>query len=261
LTDDVLHRLETDGLGGEMLKRTLKGLKQFSSRDADDFVTEFDWTKWQKADPEAVDAFRMALYRQVNRAIQEPTIGETAWWMHGTLGKVLTQFRSFMLTSFAKQTLHGLNHFDKTTLAMWSMSSMTAAMAYTVQNSINYAHNRDELEKRLAMGEIMKAAFQRSAWASIVPMMIDIPADLGLADKPVFAYGRSTGLATGLIQGVPSVDAGMRLYSGLRGLGRAALQDDPFTQGEAKAALGLITPNILGVRSLVDAMSSEFPAN
>ena len=104
-------------------------------------------------------------------------------------------------------------------------SSVFAGLAYVAQTHVNALLRNDKeefLQERLTPLEIAKAAFQRSSWASLFPALIDTAAPF-FGEDPVFAYGRTTGLATGIISGIPSVqllDTGLK---GVHGIRRALL--------------------------------------
>jgi hypothetical protein len=136
-----------------------------------------------------------------------------------------------------------------------------AGLAYAAQNSINFAHNAEEREKRLAPDEIAKAAFQRAGFASLAPAAWDTLM-MFTQGEPTFAYGRTTGLGTGLIVGNPTMDLlSSKGLGTLQNVTRSIFDDEHmWTRKDVKSGLGLFLPNYLGVRNFVDAASNEFPA-
>jgi hypothetical protein len=256
-----LEKLNWAGIGEDNLDGIFARIKEHVKLGEKGKVEEIDWEGWSKADHQSFDAFNLAVFREARKAIQQPTIGETSPWMHSQIGKVLTQFRSFTLVSWAKQTLHGIHYADASTAAAWGLSTIFAGLGYAAQTSLNFAHNPGERDKRLQPEEIAKAAFQRAGFSSLIPAGIDTVAEYSRG-QPYFAYGRTTGLGTGFIVGNPTFDlVATKGLGTLQNVTRSVLDDDhAWTRKDVKNGLGLFMPNYLGVRNFVDAASQEFPA-
>jgi hypothetical protein len=128
-----------------------------------------------------------------------------------------------------------------------------AGASYIGQTSLNAQFREDKqeyLDERLSVKEIGKAAFQRSSWASLIPAMVDSGA-LFYLDQPVFAYGRTTGLASNLFTGVPVVDLGQKAHTVITGGSRALLNPDYQWSQSQQRALNSIAPlqNALGIKA------------
>lgn len=261
LDDKMRLSLASDGLEEEGLERVMAQLQKHSTLEGPEKkLVGLDTDAWMRQDPDTLDAFRMALHRQVNRAIQETSIGEAPWFIHKPIAQVMFQFRGFVLGAWAKQTLYGLNHMDARVASAWGLSSLFAGMAYAAQTSFNFAQNQKELDKRLTLEKIAAASFSRAGWSSLVPMGIDTIGDMAL-NEPVFAHARTTGMAAGSVLGIPTVDLGLKVHGVLKSTMRSAFDEQHlWTQSEAKAALQLLfLSNTYAVRNLVDAASQEFP--
>lgn len=256
-----LARLNWAGIGEDNIDGIFARLKEFTELGENGRVLGIRWEDWQRADPESFDAFNLAVFRESRKAIQQPTIGETAPWMHTQIGKILTQFRSFTLVAWAKQGIHNLHYADASTATAWSLSMMLAGAAYAAQNSINFAHDDEQRAKRLKPEEIAKAAFQRAGFSSLTPAAWDTIMQF-TRGEPTFAYGRTTGLGTGFIVGNPTMDLVTSKGLGtLQNVTRSLFDDEHmWTRKDVKNGLGLFLPNYLGVRNFVDAASQEFPA-
>ena len=263
LDPKALNKLAWAGIDNGNIKAVFKDLKKYSTVSGKTSkVDGIDWEKWQAASPDTYETFRMAVWRESRRVVQENTIGETAPWMHTQVGKVLTQFRGFMLVAHAKQSLYSLHHLDMSTANAFMASTLFAGLGYVAQTSMNYAGNQEELNKRLSMDNIAKSAFQRNSASSLIPASIDTLRSFAGLDG-VFKYGRSTGLASSLILGNPTVDF---LFNKAGGTASNFLQmgttdDFAWTQKDVKNAVNTIAPNLLGVRSLIEAWASQFPEN
>ena len=258
-----MRRLKSMGLHEDSLRAIKAQLEKHASLEPSRWVKG---GKLQRINPEqwddmdALDAFTMAVHRMGRRIIQENDIGATPMFMHSTTGKLMTQFRSFMITAYTKQTLHNLHHRDFTSWTALTGSMFFGGIAYMVQTSLNYANDEEQLHKRLRVEEIAKAAFQRAGASSFIPMVVDTVADNILGEDPLFAYGRSTGLGSDLLRGLPAVDT-LNKLSGVAGLGRAMRDDYEFSQKDYRNLTGLIpfVSNMLGARNVHNALMDNLP--
>lgn len=257
LTNAQLKRLATAGLGDDMIDSVFESLKKYGKKDELGKVTQIDHDAWIKADPDSFERFRLSVFREARRSVQEHAVGETHPWMHTMLGQIVFQFRSFMLVSHSKQFLHGLAHADSQTVAMWGYSMLFAGMAYTAQNAINHAGDEEQLNKKLSPEAIGKAAFSRAGFSSLAPMGIDTVTHF-TSYEPFFSGSRSTGLESAVTN--PTFDLGRRWQNTLSNLGRSVFDAEYMaTQQDIKDGLGGFVPNYLLVRNFINAAANEFP--
>jgi hypothetical protein len=211
---------------------------------------------------EALADMQNAVFRVARRIVQENDAGNMHRWMGHTIGQMVTQFRSFMLVSWAKQTLRGVRHHDRQAVAAWMLSSLSAGVAYTAQTYVNSfgREDRDEyLEKRMSPESLGKAAFQRAAWASILPMGIDTIVDPFKKD-PIFDY-RSTSLPSQTFTGNPTFDLIDTTKSAAEGIARGVIDEDfDFSQENARSLISILPfQNMLGVRNFGNAVMHDLP--
>jgi len=213
-------------------------------------------------DGEARDAFLIAISRWTRRSIQQNDVGNLNLYMTSTMGQILTQFRTFMLVSYAKQTLHNIKANDFRGYSGMVYSAAFAGLSYVAQTQVNAQFRDDKeefLKERLSAEAVGKAAFQRSSWASLFPALVDTGA-MFYSDDPVFAY-RSTGLDTNLIGGVPSVQLISKGLSSAQAASRALLNPDKqFSQGQQRA-LNTLVPfqNAIGIKNALNKLVDMRP--
>jgi hypothetical protein len=252
-----LDRLATNGIDENDLDELFAHIKKYAETDGEELVG-IDYRVWEAENTRTFDLFRNAVHRETYRGVQEITLGSTPPWMHNEFGKLMMQFRSFAMTAWVKQTLNGIAHRDLQTFLTWSFSMAIAAPVYVAQTYLNYHGDQEKLQKRLTHGEIAKAAFQKAGFSSMLPAMIDTVTGFGLGD-PVFGYGRSTGLASG-IAGIPSVATLDKLRTVGSSAAQSLLTDDyMMIEKDARALTGLL-PNLHGVRGLLNTWASDFPS-
>lgn len=256
LSTSQLKRLASAGLDSD-LDEVFENLKKFGKADEFGKVTQIDYDGWTKANPDNFEKFRLAVFREARRAVQEHAVGETHPWMHTMLGQIIFQFRSFMLVAHAKQFLHGMAHMDTQTLAMWGFSSLFAGMAYTVQNSINHAGDSEELDKKLSPEAIGKAAFSRAGYSALIPMGVDTVTHF-TSYEPFFSGSRSSGLESAVTN--PTFDLLRKYQNTLSNVGRSAFDSEYMTtKQDIKDGLGGVLPNYLLVRNFINSTASEYP--
>lgn len=92
--------LDDMGINAALRAAMKKDLSKIAKFDKSGNLVEFDITK---GDPQAGAAFTQAVQRGASQIIQQTYIGETGKWAHDGFLKLLTQFRTFSLTSVEKQ--------------------------------------------------------------------------------------------------------------------------------------------------------------
>ena len=258
-------RLAGLGLDENMTERVYAQIRQNAVRQPSSMfkrkkVRAINLGAWD--DAEARDAFLIAISRWTRRSIQQNDVGNLNLYMTSTMGQILTQFRTFMLVSYAKQTLHNIKAKDFRAMSAMLHSVAFAGLAYTAQTQVNAQFRDDKeefLKERLSVDAIAKASFQRSSWASLFPALVDTGA-MFYTDDPVFAY-RSTGLDTNLIGGVPSVQLISKGLSSAQAASRALLNPDKqFSQGQQRA-LNTLVPfqNAIGIKNALNKLVDMRP--
>ena len=263
-----VKRLRGLGLDEDMTNRVYEQLRKNATRvPSANFkklktraINLADWD-----DVEARNAFGVAIARWSRRSIQENDIGNLNRYMTSTMGKLILQFRTFMIVSWSKQFQHGFSANDWRGWSGFMYSSMFAGLGYYTQTQVNSIgrENRDEyLEERLSSGEIAKQMFARSTWASFLPAIIDSGAAF-LHDEPVFAYSRSTGLDQRFsLSSVPSVDLAFDAFDSATGAARAMQDDYQFSRGQGRALRSILPlQNVVGIKTALDLLVDDLPAS
>lgn len=258
LTRNRLHAL---GLTEEMADRIQEQLRQHVKwADGNKRVRLIDWEKW--TDGDAASAFRYAVDRYARRTVQENSRGAMPQLASSHLSKIFLQFRSFMLGAYTKLMLAGFHQRDWQFFSMVAWSSFIGSMTYTGQTYVNSIGAPDQdtiLKERLTLTEIGKAGFQRTGVASVAPMLIDMGLGFTGVD-PLFQYGRTTGLTTGLF-GNPTLDLFDTAQRVARNTMRAATDDDYDLSQRNLADIGSLMPfkSAFLFRNMLAALGSTLP--
>ena len=248
LTEKVLEQIRTNA--------TTKKSTLFRNRE----IKAINLSEWQ--DGEARDAFLIAISRWTRRSIQQNDVGNLNLYMTSTMGGILTQFRTFMLVSHAKQFLHNIRANDFKAYSAMMYSSAFAGLAYMAQTQLNSIGRKDKeefLKERLSVESIAKASFQRSSWAALFPAAVDTGAAF-FTDDPIFAF-RSTGLDTNFITGNPSVQAITKGLGSAQAVSRSIVNPDlQFSQGNQRA-LNTLVPwnNAIGIKNVMNKVVDMRP--
>lgn len=266
---DIARRMQSLGLDEAMSQRVFDQIRENAVLAPSAFfgrsrkVRRINLENW--ADEEARDAFIYSISRWTRQSIQQNDVGNLNVHMTGTLGKILTQFRTFMLVSYSKQFLHNINRRDFAAFSAMMYSCLFGGLSYTLQTHVNAIGREDKnkfLDERLSIEELGKAAFQRAGWASLFPALIDTGASFAGAD-PVFAYGRSTGLASGILRGVPLLDLIDNVGKVIYGGSRAMFNDEyQWSRGQQRAFNSLVPfQNAIGIKNVLNKTMEGLPRN
>lgn len=218
--------------------------------------------QWE--DQGAASMFVSAFDQWSRRSIQTNSLGSSNPWLTQWQGKMLTQFRSFMIQSWEKQFLHRVQMHDVEAFGSAMATMFTAGVVYIAQQEALAAGRPDRekyLDERLSTKAIAAAAFQRAGWTSFVPTMVDTSLNLAQRD-PIFQYG-NTGLSRNLLS-LDSNATSATLNQALRfvggGIGAATSGDEEFGQQDLRSGL-MLAPlsRALGIRNVLEAVAQQLP--
>lgn len=194
---------------------------------------------------DAYDRFLGLVRREAHAAILEPSPNAVWKIMSSPVGSIFMSLKSYMFASLVANTAKNI----KLGPAYMGMSligtSIWAGMVYSSQqyaNSIGLSgeERKKFLEDRLSLKTVLAAGFQRSADASILPMLIDTTIATGDKlftgeDHRLFSNTRNSGLGSSLLSSIPALRIAEDAGSLAMGLGAAvARTDQQFDQGESK---------------------------
>ena len=273
------QRYQDLGISETMQKRILDAIKKHSITDEGALtkrkIRRLNADNWD--DAEAAETFAYAINRWGRRTIQENDIGETMFlggFTDSTLGKIMFQFRGFMMTAYGKHLLHGIKMNDMTAYMGFMSSMVFAGLAYTAQMNaqailMNKRDRKKFMEKKFGstneeiIMSIAKASFQRSAFASLLPAFID--SGLGVVGADPFFHYRSTGLDSNIITGNPTYDLIFnKAIKGTRGTIKSMWDKDyEFSQSQYNDLTQLLLfQNALGIQNVIKKIgSSTLPKN
>lgn len=257
------ERLVGQGLDDAEIDAVLKDLKAHTKTDHRGIAMEVDWEGWQKANQDTYDSYRLALMRETREGIQDHDIGELPLAMHGSIFKMFAELRTFNMAAHAKNFLKNIHFRDQQAATSFMYGFLAQAVAYSMQTSANFAHNEEELQKRLSLDRIAKAAIGRMSQLGMTSMLFETGYAVGTGGGSFFNdSSANTGNRNLFI--TPSMMMLNRLYSGAGLIGGAI---NPFdsstaTQKEVKGALSALPfSNWYGVRNAIDMISSTYPSH
>ena len=154
-----------------LLRADLNNLAEFDGGR----LTNFDITK--ASDVRAAEEFTQAIHRGVSQIIQGTFIGETGKWSHDGMMRLLTQFRTFSLTSVEKQWARQRGNVGTAKALGMLLGSMSIAapiyMARTYVSSIGRPDQEAYLEKQLAPDLIARATLNYVAMSGLAGDFLD----------------------------------------------------------------------------------------
>ena len=139
--------LAASGINGDMAARIAKQFDEYG--EVVDGVWLANAEKWDDAD--AVEHFRAAVVRDVDRIVVTPG-QDRPLWTSKEFGKLVFQFRSFAVASTQRTLLAGLQQRDLAALNGAMLSIGAGMLVYQVKESLAGRETSDEPEKWIAEG-------------------------------------------------------------------------------------------------------------
>lgn len=125
---DMVRKLAAAGIDADLAGRIAKEFAKHGEKIDGVWVAKgADWT-----DKEALEAFRAAVVRDVDRIIVTPG-QDKPLWMSTELGKTVGQFKSFAISSMQKTLLSGIQQRDAATLNGTLLMLGLGAMVYALK--------------------------------------------------------------------------------------------------------------------------------
>jgi hypothetical protein len=237
-------------------------LKKYTEMDPKNGAAQaVNWEDWSRNAPETYSKFQLLLSREVRDAIQDHDIGESIPFMHTTVGKIFTELKTFVLAGHAKQFLKSLHYRDSTTFVQWAFSFVGAALEYSLQQSINYAHDPDKLKEKLSPAAIAWGAIPRMPVLGLMPNLMETVYNPISGGQTLFTNGTANTDNRNLFI-TPTMTEAMRLMSAGQVAGTVLnpFSTNTITQKDMRDALYSIPGgNMFGMRNVNDMISSNFP--
>jgi len=207
-------------------------------------VKDIDLTKVK--DQYIFDKFAIALRRHTDHMVQRQSFSESPFWVNHPAGKLLAQYRVFMLASKSKQLAAGVARGDVAEGVNVVGSAGLGTLAYILQSHLRAAgmnehERRVYLEKRFGQDQLIKAGILKGSYSTIFPMLIDSGAWM-FGHEPVFDPSmRTTGLAVDPFKGSVIYDIVYNKgYKATREITGALFRDDTMSKSDVRNIQSLI---------------------
>jgi hypothetical protein len=126
-----VEKLAMAGIDSEMAGRIAQQFSRHGERGSVWLANTREWS-----DRYAIEAFRAAIVKEVDRAIVTPGIGDRPLWMSTELGKVVGQFKSFAFASTQRVLLAGLQQRDAAVLNGTLLSLALGMGVYALKSRV-----------------------------------------------------------------------------------------------------------------------------
>ncbi|HZW22418.1 hypothetical protein [Noviherbaspirillum sp.] len=256
--------LAHQGIEDSDVHDVLGHLKKYTTEDSTNGrVMSVDWERWHRENPDTYNQYHLAVERETRDAIQDHDLGETIPWSHTQLGKIFMELRTFISVAHAKNFLKNASYADKTTFSVWMYGLTGEALMYSLQTSLNFAHNKEELQKRLSLERIAQAAVQRASAFGMMPAVLSTGYWVG-SGNDLFGH---TGTANTNNRDLIKTPSGMLLtdlYNAPKTLAGVLnpWSETVTTKQEVRDLFSLLPfGNTYGMRNIQDYVSSQFPVN
>lgn len=227
-----------------------------------------NFNEW--ADLDVLNDFQLAMRYWAERNVIQVDYGTKAamgtgkaWGVEGPIGRMLWQFKSFLIASHSKLLMSGFKYHDVNTLSLFLTTSFLTYLTLNLQNNIKASLMQGEdkdrfLEKVNDPKNMALAVFQRSTWVGLIPSAVDTGAQL-TGNDAIFSY-RSSGLGADPITATPAYDLIKNgIVPSVGSLTQAALNpDDVYTSSEFNALTKtMLMQNTLVVMAMLNYIKHE----
>jgi hypothetical protein len=285
-TRNVLYRIKNDvlrgkdgfsearyaslGLSKEMRERIAAQFKKHTTEVDGEFGKKIELANYQVWDDlDAKDALLYAVTRESRKNVQATDLGDSFLFQHKGMGKVISQFRTFGLTAWTKQTLRGVAERDAETISRVLMQMTLAAGVWKLRHEMVLQgmemsgadpEKMEEYRERTLTNKRIGAAMLRNAGiASVLPDVTDSLTNLTLGTKMFDT--RNSGISSGILAGIPLASWTAAFGTAAGGTIQAMVREDrQFTKGTAKAWQALIPfGNHILVAPAIEALTADLP--
>ena len=224
-------------------------------------VTQLNLDKWPAYERHA---FLQAITRWTAKMVQENDIGQMNLMFDTTIGKMLTQFRTFSMGGLANNTLHGLHMADSEAVSGFLGSSALGALSYVAQTHLktlgmSEADRQKFVNDRLTLTKVAAAAIHRGNYFSLAPGLLDTGLVAAGMD-PMFDQARSSGLASTGFGSNPTFDLADSVVKAVRGVAGATVRGEPYSRMDLKALIGTLPMgNTLPVQWAANGLMQNMP--
>ena len=201
------------------------------------------------ADLGAFDEFALALRRHSDHMVQRQSFGESPYWVNTQVGKLLAQYRVFMLASKSKQMAAGIARGDMREAVNVVGSCGLGILAYQLQSHYRAA-GMPEMERRKYLRErlgsqstMIKAGIMKGSYSNIFPMIMDSMSWM-IGKEPMFDPSmRATGLGIDPLTGsVPYSVLYGKTVPAAREITGALFRGDKLSKSDIRNIQSLVFP-------------------
>lgn len=186
--------------------------------------------KW--ADQEAAAAFQMGATRWAKYAVLANDPGALNRVMGHGLGRMVFQFRSFVMGAWARHLMHNIHMRDWETATTFLLTGLGGVLTHIAYSHYRYAtdpRREEKLDRALSWQGLLAGGFQRASWSSFVPSLADTALSLA-GQEPVFGF-RMTSQPSHLVTGNPTFGLFDDVKNGVGGMaGNALSRDNQLSQ-------------------------------
>lgn len=257
------QRLAVMGVDDAMAERIFKSIREnrtyLEGATGKLDLPRMNLEKW--ADKEAAAHFQMAVSRWARYAVLENDPGQMSRIMGTWFGKVLFQFRTFVMGAWSRHLIHNIHMRDWQSAGTFLFTGLSGSLLHIAHShlaTLGRSDREEMLEKRLSWKSIALNGWARASYSSFLPAAIDTVGMLAGAD-PLFT--RISGQATDAILGNPTVGLLNDAGAGVRGM-MSSLWDDSneISQADVRNLVKAFPfQNWIPLQALLSTMIKDLP--
>lgn len=214
--------------------------------------------KW--SDKEAAAAFQMGVTRWAEYAVLLNDPGAMSRFVGTWFGKVIMQFRSFIMGAWGRHLLHNIHMRDWQTVFTFLFTGFGGVLTHIAHShlaTLGRSDRQEELEKRLSPTSLILNGWARTSYSSFMPMLVDSGVKLAGFD-PVFT--RVSGQATDAFFGNPTIGLLDDVAKGVSGIAANLSDGNDVSQADVRnLAKAFPYQNWIPLQALLSTMVKDLP--
>lgn len=214
--------------------------------------------KW--SDKEAAAHFQMGVTRWAEYAVLLNDPGSMSRFVGTWFGKVIMQFRSFIMGAWGRHLLHNIHMRDWNTVFTFLFTGFGGVLTHIAHShlaTLGRSDRQEELEKRLSMTSLILNGWARTSYSSFMPMFVDSAVTMAGFD-PVFT--RVSGQHTDAFFGNPTIGLLNDTAKGISGIAANLADGNDVSQADVRNLAKMFPyQNWIPLQAILSTMISNIP--
>ena len=256
IDDNFKKMIKEIGLNDEGYAQVLDQFKKHSSSKSVGFE---NW------DRNIRDMFIIGMRRRNDSIVQKSRLGdrpafasEKDYLLADTvMGKVVFELKDYIMTAYTKQLGRNLSRGDAHIMGLVMVQAASLALSYLAKTYVNYGHDEEKLKELTTATAVASNTMQMLPSSSILPMILNTTGRL-TTGEPVIGKDLHSGVITGGVSSLPTVDLLNRLMKVIPTLYEGIHPEETISGSQMKSAFGILPlSNSTLIRPMMESVKTN----